>query len=76
MKKRTEEEQMRLFKLTHGKLGLTEDDYGKRFSYNGKDYFVKYYNNRSKHYPIVCQSVETGKYFNFPSRVVEHIKNG
>jgi hypothetical protein len=74
VKKQTEEKERELFKNTYEILGLDDNQFGKLFLWHGNKYMVKYYNTRSKHYPVVAQAVDTGRYHNFPKRAIESIK--
>ena len=69
-----EQKQKEALKEYGSMFGLSEKDYGKTFVSNGDTFkLVGLLPNRRK-YPIVGQSLRTGKEFIFTERVIEKLK--
>lgn len=48
------------------RFDLTEKDYNKKFSYNGKNWKLKGIKPRSRKYPIVAENVADGRSYKLP----------
>lgn len=52
-------------------FGLDEQDYDRRFSFDGKDYIVIGIRPSKRKYPIACQCVQDGKTYGFTADLVK-----
>jgi hypothetical protein len=51
-------------------FGLDEQDYDRRFTFQGKDYIVTGIRPSKRKYPICCQEVQSGTTYGFTSECV------
>ncbi len=63
------------FALYAGMYGLSKEDFGKTFLFNGKPYKLTGLNPSAPKYPIEGKSMSTGKPYRFPRSAIASIKS-